>query len=268
MTLEQAGRARRLLGGVGALLCALFFAAVLDSCVARFREPLFTVNLLPGGSEPVDGPVDHDLQAVGRLRVEPPAGSVRLAIERFQTGYWLGGNRWIGTISAAADAPPGRYEFKVFDRERTPAEPVAAFLAIVHADPAALKASHLSFIRRSFDFSPAAAALACAAALFLVLGLIYLTSLKLERLLAAAGRAEIFLVKETAEGTEVYFGLGRRHGAAAGRTVEILDRDGSPIAAAVVRTVDEDHAMALVDGRPGRPVQGALAVLPAVGRRG
>lgn len=265
MTLEQAGRVRRFLGGVGALLCALFFGAVMDGCIARLRQPLFTVDLLAGGSEAVDGQLDHDLKELARLRIEPPGGSVRLAIERFQTGYWLGGNRWVGTISADPDAAPGRYRFQVFDRGKSPEEPVAAYLAIVHPDPEALRASELSLLRRRFGLSPAAAALVCAAALFFVLGLIYLTSQKMERLLAAAGRAEIFLVRETAEGLAVYFGLGRRHGAAAGMTVAIHDRDGGVIAAAVVRTVDEENAMALVDRPPGRPLQGALAVLPAAG---
>ena len=49
MTLEQATRARKRLGRIGALICILFFGAILDTCVARFREPLFTVHLVPGG---------------------------------------------------------------------------------------------------------------------------------------------------------------------------------------------------------------------------
>jgi hypothetical protein len=235
------------------VICFIFFAAVLDSCVARFREPLFTVHLLPGGSEPVEGQVDHDLKDLSRLRIENPDERIHLKIDRFQPGFWLGGNQWIGAISAAADAAPGRYDLRVFDRGQTPAKPVSAFLAIVYADAAGLRQSSFSFIRRGFDASPAMIALACVAALGLILGLIFLMSLRVERLLADEGRAEVFHVKEAGEGFEVYFGLGRRHGVEPGMTVEIRSQEGKRICLAGVRQVDADNAMALVDASAGRP---------------
>jgi hypothetical protein len=212
VTLEQAVRFRKRLGQVGALIFILFFASLLDSCVARFREPLFTVHLLPGGSELVDGPVDHDLKEPSQLRVEATSESVRLRIDRFQSSFWLGGNMWVGEISAGPDAPAGAYDFRVFARRPSAQPPVAAFRAVVYPDDAALRESYLSLIRRTFDVHPGMVSLACIAALGFVMGMMFLLGRRVERLLADQGQAEIFMVKTAAGGFEVWFGLGRRHG--------------------------------------------------------
>lgn len=261
MTLRQSFRIRKLLGGAGALIVVLFFASVLDSCVARFREPLFTVHLLPGDSEPVEGQVDHALKDLSRLRVETSSASVQLQIDRFQPGLWLGGNMWIGAISAAPDAAVGAYDLRVFARNQPPDTPVAAFRAIVYPDYAALRRSFLSVIRRTCDVAPGMVALACLPPLGLVLGLIFLLGRSIERLLADQGRAEVFLVKSTPGGIELYFGLGRRHGVAPGMKVDVCSESGRPICAAVVRQVDEDNAVAVAEPRAERLPRGAVAVL-------
>ncbi|MCU0558966.1 MAG: hypothetical protein MUD16_02075 [Desulfobacterales bacterium] len=261
MTLKQAARARKILGRIGAVIIIVFFAAVLDSCVARFREPLFTVHLLPGASELVEGQVDHELKDLSLLRVEASHAGVQLKIERFQTGYWLGGNMWIGAISAAADAAAGTYDLRVFAAGKPPDTPVAAFRAHVYPDYPALRKSFLSVIRRTFDISPGRAALACIPLLAAVLGALYLLSRKVERLMAGQGRAEVFMLKAAPGGIEVYFGLGRRHGAEPGMAVQICEENGRLICAAVVRQADDANAMAFAAGGPEKLPHGALVVL-------
>jgi hypothetical protein len=241
----------------------LFFAAVLDSCVARLRAPLFTVHLLPGASELVEGQVDHDFKNLSLLRAETSHASVQLIIERFQPGFWLGGNMWVGAISAAPDANPGTYDLRVFAPHRTP--PMAAFQTIVYPDYAALRRSFLSVMRRHFDIVPGTVALVCLPALGLMLGFFFLLGRRIERLLANQGRAEVFLTKTTPDGIELYFGLGRRHGAAPGMRVDICAENGQPICAAVLRQVDTDNAMALAEPCVKRIPKDALAVL-SVGR--
>lgn len=268
MTLEQSARIRKHLGKVGALIFILFFAALLDSCVARFREPLFTVHLLPGGSELVEGQVDHDLKDLAQLRVETTNTGIQLKIDRFQTGFWLGGNMWVGTISAAADATAGVCDLRVYALNQPPGPPVAAFRAIVYPDYAALRQSFLSIIRRTFDVSAGVVALACIPVLGLVLGLIYLLGRDVERLLAREGRAEIFLSKPVAGGVEVYFGLGERHGVARGMSVAIRAENGQPICSAVVQQVDAGSAMALAAQGAERLRNGSFVVLQAGGEKG
>lgn len=267
MTLERAVRWRKHLGKIGASIFILFFAALLDSCVARFREPLFTVNLLPGGSELVDGQLDGDLKELSRLRVETTSESVRLKIDRFQPSFWLGGNMWIGAISAASDAAAGAYDLRVFARNPPDQPPVAAFRAVVYPDDAALRKSYLSLVRRTFDVQPGMVALACIAALVFVMGTTYLLGRKIDRLLADQGRAEIFMVKRTAVGIEVWFGLGGRHGVEPGMRVTVGTENGQPVCLAVVQQVEAANAMALAEGSPERLPKGAIISLPAAGAK-
>ena len=263
MTLERAVRFRKLLGKIGALIFILFFGSLLDSCVARFREPLFTVHVLPGGSELVDGQVDHDLKEPSQLRVEATSESVRLKIDRFQASFWLGGNMWVGAISAAPDTAAGAYDLRVFARNQTAKPPVAAFRAVVYPDYTALRKSYLSLTRRTFDVHPGMVSLACIAALGLVMGMTYLLGRSVDRLLADQGQAEIFLVKTSAGGVEVWFGLGRRHGVEPGMLVNISAETGQPICRAVVQRVETGNSMALAEGSAERLPGGAIVALPA-----
>ena len=263
MTLEQAVRARKLLGKLGALVFLLFFASLLDSCVARFREPLFTVHLLPGGSELVDGQVDHDLKEPSQLRVETTSESVRLKIDRFQPSFWLGGNMWVGDISAAADAAAGTYDLRVFAPNQPAKPPVAAFRAVVYPDYAALRESYFSLIRRTFDVHPGMVSLACIAALVFVMGLTYLLGRRVDRLLADRGKAEIFMVQTSVGGVEVWFGLGSPNGVEPGMRVNISAENGQPICHAVVKRVETENSMALADACAGPLPKGAIVSLPA-----
>jgi hypothetical protein len=262
VTLEQSVRARKLLGLIGALIFVVFFGSVLDSCVARFREPLFTVHLLPGGSDLVEGQVDHALKDLSLLRVASSNESVQLTIDRFQSGLWLGGNMWIGTISVAADAAVGTYDLRVFAVNQPSEKPAAAYQAVVYPEYAALRRGSFSVIRRTFDIAPGMVALACIPALGLVMGLVYLIGRRVDRLLARQGRAEVFLVKKTSGGVEVYFGLGRRHGVDSGMKVSIHSGNGNLICSATVQRADADNAMALAGSPAERLPRGAVVVLP------
>ena len=115
------------MGRIGALICILFFGAILDTCVARLREPLFTVHVLPGGSEPVEGQLDHQVKELPQMRIETPDARVRLQIDKLQSGFWFGGSMWIGDISAAADTPPGTYDILVFAVNPPGVKPLADF---------------------------------------------------------------------------------------------------------------------------------------------
>ena len=263
MTLEQATRARTRLGRIGALICILFFGAILDTCVARFREPLFTVHVLPGGSEPVEGQLDPHVKELPQLRIETPSASVRLQIDKLQSGFWFGGSMWIGDISAAGDTPPGTYDILVFAVNPPGAKPLAAFRAVVHPDEAALRESSFSVIRRVLDMRPWMMAAVCLPALGIVLCLMGVFSRRVEQLLADQGRAEIFHVKKADAGFEVWFGLGERHGVEPGVRVTICTENGQPICGAVVQRVDAENGMALADARAERLPRGAVVALRA-----
>lgn len=262
MKLEQYISARQHLGKIAAVIIVLFFAALFDSCVARFRAPLFTVHLLPGTSERVDGRLDNDIKNLSELRIENPCASVQLKIDRLQNGFWLGGNMWIGSIAAASDATAGTFDLRVFRRDQPLNTPAAAFRAVVYPDYPALQRSFFSIIQRSFNVEPGMVALGCIPVLGLVLGLIYLFGRKEESLLAGQGRAEIFLMKPAVEGIELYFAMGKRHGLTMGMSVSICASDGQLICDAEVRALDEGNAMAFTEASAHRLPRTALVVLP------
>jgi hypothetical protein len=263
VTLEQAARDRKRLGKIGAIICVLFFGAILDTCIARMREPPFTVHMVPGDSETVEGPLGHNVDALPRMRIETSDERVRLQIDRLQSSFWFGASMWIGEISAADDASPGTYHIRIFALDPPSAKPLAAFEAVVYPDYAALRESFLSVIQRTFDVPPWMAAVACLPALGIVLYQMYQLSRRVERLLADQGQAEIFHVKKTDAGLEVWFGLGKRHGVEAGARVDICSENGQPICDAVVRRVNAENGMALADARVGFLPRGAVVVLRA-----
>ncbi len=260
--LEQYIRVREHLGKISAAIIVLFFASLLDSCVARFRAPLFTVHLLPGTSEQVDGQLDNDIKNLSELHIENPGAGVQLKIDRLQSGFWFGGNMWVGSIGAASDATTGTFDLRVFRRDQPFKTPVAAFRAIVYPDYKALQRSFFSIIQRSFNVEPGMVAMGCIPALGLVLGLIYLFGRKEESLLADQGRAEIFLMKPAVDGIDLYFAMGKRHGLTTGMRVSICASDGQFISDAEVRAVYDRNAMAFTKAPAHRLPRTALIVLP------
>lgn len=266
MDLERTDRAAKRLGRLGLVVFLLFFACLLDSCVARFREPLFTVNLLPGESAWVDGMLDPEVKDLARLEAESDDDAVRLRLDRLQRGFWLGGTMWVGEVTVDPAASPGVRELRVRLRGEPPEEPpVGAWRVVVHADADSLRRSQLSLLRRHLGIAPGLAALACVPLLALVLLLGFLLGRRRERLLAAQGFAEIFLSRSVPGGTEVFFGLFPEAGVAPGGTVSILDREGRPIAAARVEKTDGRNAVAFASGFFGPLPPGARVRLAAGG---
>jgi len=247
MNYTQAVRGRAVVGRIGALVCILLFVALLDSCVSRFREPLFTVKLLPGAVEAVDGQLDPSVREISQLRTESSSTAAVLSIKELRTGFWFGGNMWIGAIAAAPDALPGTYDIRVYSPIDKPGVPGAAFKAIVFKDGEALLRSSLSYIQRTFNIRPWIVSLACVPMLATVLGIVYLLSSRIERLLAMEGRAEIFQLQKTDTGTEIWFGLGHVHGVSPGVRVLVCDGKEHELGDAVVQRVDDENAIALTD---------------------
>jgi hypothetical protein len=161
MNHSQALRLRSFIGKIGAVVCILMFLALLDSCVSRVREPLFTVKLLAGTSEPVEGQLDPKIYDKSQLHVKSSSEQVRLLIHELRTGFWFGGNMWIGEIVADTDALPGSYDIFVYTPMDKPGTPSSAFKTLVYANSEALQRSSLSFRERTFCVKPWMVSLFC-----------------------------------------------------------------------------------------------------------
>ncbi len=242
-------RSAKWLGRLGLGVFLLFFACLLDTCVARFREPLFTVHVLPGERAWVDGMLDPEVTELAQLAVESDDEAVRFRLERIQRGFWLGGTMWVGEVAVDARAAPGIRDVRV-RRLAQPADepPLGAWRVVVHADAASLRQSHRSLLRRHTGIAPGLAALACVPLLALILYLSWRLGRLEERRLAARGLSEIFLSRSVPGGTEIFFGLSVTCRIAPGGTVWVLDRGGRPIAEARVEKTDGKNAAAFAAG--------------------
>lgn len=242
-------RAAKRLGRLGLVVFVVFFACLLDTCVARFREPLFTVHLVPGERAWVDGMLDPEVTELAQLGVETTDDAVRFRLDRLQRGFWLGGTMWVGEVAVDPGALPGVREVRVRRLAKPPDDPPeGAWRIVVHPDAASRRQSHLSLLRRHLGIAPGLAALACVPLLALILLGGWVLGRRQERRLAEEGLFEIFLSRTVPEGIEVFFGLAAGAAVEPGRPVLIVDRERRPIAEALVKKTDGKNAAALAAG--------------------
>lgn len=190
-------RARqRFWGTVCAVLLALALLALVDGLQGLARNGSDVLELLPGDSVSLSGPltvknpVNNDL----RVRFTPQNSLLSYELEGFFAGYWFGNGMWRGRVNADVAARPGRYALQI-DFRGAPASAVQRYVVVVHADGAAMRAASPSFARRISGHNPFVLA-AFGGVLALLTGLILLRlGCRYIRLLAALGCGEIVRVR-------------------------------------------------------------------------
>jgi hypothetical protein len=259
MDLAQTQRLRKHTSRIAALFFFLVVAAVLDGCIAKFREPVNVFDLLPGTKASINGPLPPSVKVTTDLAYLSNSPDITVSVDALQTGYWFGGNLWVGTLSLAPRIAAGEYDLRVFLREAGPGQPTSLFKVRVYGDYASFRASFRSMIRRYLDISPWWFIVSCLPFLAVSLGCVYLLSQKIETLMALEGKAEVYLVRKTEAGYDIGFALGASHGVNAGSKVSLYDDSGRRIGTAVVRESRATDSLAAVDADvPVR--QGCVAV--------
>jgi hypothetical protein len=81
--------------------------------------------------------------------------------------------------------------------------------------------------------------------------LVFLLSQRIERLLAEDGRAELYRVRQTDQGIEISFGLGKEQGLVVGTLLNLFDEKGQSLGTVAVRSVTARDAMALTAEEQG-----------------
>lgn len=243
--LDKISRWKNLTGKAGAFFFILLSLAFIDGCFARFREPINVLNVLPGSSVNIDGQLQEKLKDTQELSFVINSDLIRLTFDALQTGFWFGGNMWIGTVIISPHIQPGEYDLKVYSK-KTPQKPVSVFRIKVYPDYASYRQSFKSIIRRNLDFSPWWVMVICLPFIGLSLGAVFYFSQKIENLLAKEGKAEVYRVGAGAEGSEISFGLGTRHGVKPGSLFSLFDESGSLVATGEVHKVSETNSVAIV----------------------
>lgn len=255
MNLEQTSRWRDLYGWAAAGFCLLAFLALIDGLVGQWREPANLIKLLPGITAAIDGPLQEEVKGIQELTYLSDSKDLKLTFAMVHKGYFLGGLLWRGQITAGSQIPPGEYHLTVAPRRSTSKEATLGFRIMVFPDRLGLQHSSKSIIRRYSGFSPWAAAAVCLPGILLAFGAVFYLTLKVDRILAEKGKAEIYRVIKRDGSFEVHFGLGTEHGVGPGLELRVYNPRGKSVGLARVEEAAPRDAIALVitdqEIRPG-----------------
>jgi hypothetical protein len=255
MTLDRISWWRRWAGIAGAVCCLISLLAVIDALVAQFKQPQNLYQVLPGTVLDIQGPLREAVDSTQKLTFQCDSQDIRLIFEGVQTGYWMGGYLWRGRLVIGPETRPGLYSLKVLAPGKATIPPFPPFQIRVFGDPGTYRRNLSSLIQRYSGFAPWGVA---ASAFIPVIGffsLVFLLSQKIDSLLAQEGKAEIYRVRQTDQGIEISFGLGRDQGLEEGTRLNLFDEKGQSLGTVEVRSVDARDAVALAaeeqGARPG-----------------
>lgn len=246
MNLKQTATWNKGLGITGTLLCILLLLAILDGLISRFREPTNHFSCLPGSRIPVTGPLTEKIENPRDLAYQSNSREIRLVFEALQTGYWLGGTMWNGTLEIDPGIQPGGYTLIVQTPVKAGGRPGAPFHVEVYKDQTQLNQNSKSLFRRTLGINPWRVALIVIPFIFLIFGLVFFLSHKMDILLADQGKAEVYRVRKNTDGYEIFFGLGSKQGIIPGTCLSLMDKQGEVIGSVTPQEIFESHSTALV----------------------
>jgi hypothetical protein len=247
MNLKQTTSWRSRIGKTGTLLCVLLFLAVSDGLISRFREPLNHFSCLPGNRIAISGPLKEKIANPGELTSLCDVPEIRIVFETVQTGFWLGGYLWSGTLEVGPRIQPGEYTLMVQTGKKPEIKTGTLFRIEVHKDLGQLKQRSKSFFMRTLGVSPWRAAFLIIPLILMIFGTVFFLSRKIETLLADLGEAEVYRIRKGIGGSEIFFGLGSRHKIKPGTCLTILNKQGGVVGSVTPQEIFEDHSIARVN---------------------
>jgi hypothetical protein len=263
MIAAEAFRRRQLAGKIGTLFIILFFAGAMDGVLSTFRQPANTLEVLPGTSHKISGSLPEKVASLNDIEYTSASDDIRLTIEAIGTGFWLGGDMWRGLLSIGPETAPGDYTLKVAPKGKEYPKPLPEFRIKVYEDAQHHQQASKSLIKKYLGLSPWMIAAFFLPLTFLTFGAVYYMSHKIERLMAAEGKAIVYMVRPgDAGGYEIAFALGSRHGVRPGDRLTLLDGKEATVGDIEVSKVSETDSIAYVgsdsDIKPGYIVRRTL----------
>lgn len=242
----QASKRRKLAGRIAAFFIIIMFVALLDSCIARFSQPINVMNVLPGTSVEINGPLEEKIKNVQDLTYVCSSDLIQVSLDKVYSGFWFGGTEWSGTLTISPHIEIGEYRLTVMPKVQTSKKPPVTFLIRVYQDEISYRKSSSSFIRRYTGIYP----WWVIAVLFPLTVLSFLTvfylSRKVERLMAKEGEAEVFWMGTGLTGYEIAFGLGTKHGVKPGDRLTLYNEEGRPVGTVEVQKASETDSTGIV----------------------
>ena len=187
---------QRFWGAICAMLMGFVMLGMLDGLQGLARSGADVIEVLPGGSAAISGPltiknpVNSDLKA----QFTPESSALVYDLEGFFSGYWFGNGMWRATVRADAYAQPGDYSLKVVFR-RAPASTTQNYKITVYADTVAMRAASTSYLRRITGYNPFVLAAGCCGLALLAGVVVYRLGCSYIRQLTALGCGEVVRVQ-------------------------------------------------------------------------
>lgn len=243
MSLERLDRWKNRIAKASAVVCVFVLLCILDGSAAYLREPFNSMQVVPGATVKLTGPLPPNVGIEG-MAFESSSDGISMSLQEVISGFWMGGRMWRGTITIGPDVSPGEYVVSVFgtdDRKKVGAN---TFLVLVYKDEASIAAHSKSFVRKNTGVSPWTAAGMFFSIVLLGCAALYVVGSRRDRLMAEEGEAEVFHITRSEEAVSIYFGLGSRHGVGKGTRLLLLDRKRQPVEEITVESVSEKDGLA------------------------
>jgi hypothetical protein len=243
---------RKILGWITAVLLFATLACLADALASGFKGDGREFQATPGATLPITSYLPPGAVTIEEIRILGSDEAVRLVPESLFSGFWLGGSMWRGSIVVAPNAPTGARTITIEGppllKPAKPTPPIS-FVITVHDDALAMQRASHSFVTRKLGFNPFAVSLACFLLALPSGGISFLLSRRIEKLLTLEGKAIVYMVKKTEEGSVIAFSLGSRQGLSPGMTVRLYDTAGQAIGEAqVTESMPEDAKARIVSG--------------------
>jgi hypothetical protein len=258
MTLIQVSSWRNRTGKIGTFVCILFFLAILDALSARLREPSNHFSGLPGSRIAVNGPLAEQATDLRELIYASSSRKIQLVFETTQTGFWLGGNLWNGTLNINPGIQPGTYTVEVRSKKTVQGKPASLFQIEVYKDLKQLQANSRSFSVRVLGINAWQVAIFFFPLVLLAFGGVFYLSQQREKLLSEQGKAEVYRTRAEGKEEEIFFGLGSQQGLKPGTQLILFNPQGLEVGPICAAEVFETHSTARVD--PGWKVHPGFMV--------
>jgi hypothetical protein len=239
---------RNVASRLGGLCMAIIVLCVIDGLTSQLRQEFNNFALLPGESMLVNGHMPPDTAEIKDLIIEGSLETIRFHPESTYKGFWMGGFMWKGEATAAENAAAGTYTVTVRGGKEEKTHSSMVFTFRVYPDAPSLRANAAALVVRYVGFHPYAVA-AGLLPLAILCGLtVFFLAKKMERDMAARGKAEIYMIKRSPEGLQISFGLGRDHGVEPGALVCIHNEAGLVVGRAKVTGSTETDSTAVLAG--------------------
>ena len=243
--LSQISKWRSFFQKTASLSLIIVALSFLDSCQAKFRQPINVLNVLPGTTKTISGTLNEQAKDVKDLTYISSSDLIQLVITDMYSGFWFGNPGWNGLLKISPDIKPGQYTLKVVPKRNVSQKQPFVFYITVHQDSMSLRKTFKSMIMRSSGFSPWRVIAFLFPLTILSFGTVYLLSRKIESLMEKGGNAEVFWIRAGNVGYEIAFGLGTRQGVKLGDHLSLFNEKGEPVGTVEVQKVSKTNSVAI-----------------------